>query len=502
MRHVRGVSALLGALALGNLAAGADEPAATLMRRALGPTPILEDLRQLTDTIGGRPTGSAALERAVDWGVMKLREAGLEHVHAEAYAAPRTWLAGAVSAAVVSPRAAWATPGSDRLRVAAMPFSASTPPEGLEADVVDLGAGDPQAFAAAGAKVAGRLVLFHTAPMHGIEDLFKEYMETPGRLARAREARAAGVLWMSTRPGRLLYRHNATLDGSLYPLPGAVVEREGALRLARLAADGETVRLRRLLDSRSGADTPARNVVAEVRGRERPDEVVILGAHLDSWDLGRGALDNGCNAALVIDAGRQAAALAREGVRPRRTLRFVLYTGEEAGLWGSFAEVRRHRAELDQVKAQVVFDVGSGKTTGFSLGGRTDLQPAVEAALAPAADRGPFTQTTDAFMGTDNYDYLVEGVPTLVANQEGLPYLPDYHAESDTFDKVDQEQLKANTAIAAAVTWGLADLPAWPAPRQTRAEVEALVRSTGLVEQMKLFGLWEPFVTGARGRAP
>src|SRR6185295_9868339 len=188
--------------------------------------------------------------------------------------------------------------------------------------------------------------------------------------------------------------------------------------------------------------------------------------------------------------------------RPRRTLRFALYTGEEAGLWGSFAEVRRHRSELDRVKAQIIFDIGSGKTTGFSLGGRADLQPAVEAALLPARTRGPFTQTTDAFIGTDNYDYLVEGVPTLVADQDGLPYLPDYHAESDTFEKVDQEQLKANAVVAATVTWGLADLAREPAPRQSRAQVEELLRAAGLVEQMKVFGLWEPFVTGARGRAP
>jgi Iap family predicted aminopeptidase len=503
MKHTRGVPIVAGLLvALAHGLAAADDPATVLMRRALGPTAILEDLRQLTDTIGGRPTGSAAIDRAVDWGLARFREAGLENVHAEPYAAPRTWLAGAESAEVLAPRAAWATPGSERLRIAAMPFSAPTPASGLEAEVVDLGAGDAQAFAAAGERVAGRLVLFHTTPMRGLEDLFKEYMETPGRLVRAREARAAGVLWMSTHPGRLLYRHNATLDGSLYPLPAAVVEREGALRLARLAAGGETVRVRLVADGRSRADTPARNVVAELRGRERPDEVVILGAHLDSWDLGRGALDNGCNAALVIDVARQAAALAREGVRPRRTLRFVLYTGEEAGLWGSFAEVRQHRAELDRVKAEVIFDIGSGRTTGFSLGGRADLQPAVDAALAPASARGPFTQTADAFVGTDNYDYLVEGVPTLVANQDGLPYLADYHAESDTFDKVDQEQLKANTAIAAVVTWGLADLAAVPAPRQSRAEVEVLVQSTGLVDQMKLFGLWAPFVSGARGRAP
>jgi len=500
MKKPRGLLALAGLLAVGRSFADVESAGSVLMRRALAPTPIVEDLRQLTDTIGGRPTGSAALERAVDWGVAKFREAGLENVHAEPYAAPRTWLAGAATATVVSPRPAWATPGSDRLRIAAMPFSTATGADGLEAEVVDVGEGDARAFAAAGDKVAGRLVLIQTTPMHGIEDLFREYMETPGRLARAREARAAGVLWMSTRPGRLLYRHNATLDGSLYPLPGAVVEREGALRLARLAAAGETVRLRLVLDSRSGVDTPARNVVAELKGREKPDEVVILGAHLDSWDLGRGALDNGCNAALVIDAGRQAAALAR-GTRPRRTLRFVLYTGEEAGLWGSFAEVRQHRADLDRVKAQVVFDIGSGKTTGFSLGGRADLQTEVEAALLPASARGPFTLTTDAFIGTDNYDYLVEGVPTLVANQDPQPYLADYHAESDTFDKVDQEQLKANTAIAAVLAWDLADSPVPLAPRQTRAEVEALVQATGLGEQMKAFGLWEPFARGARGRA-
>jgi len=503
MKGGRGLLFVVGGLALGSAAslALAEDTAAALRRRALGPTPIFEDLRQLADTIGGRPTGSAALDRAVEWSLAKLREAGLENVHAEAYAVPRTWLAGGESAEVVSPRAEWAAPGSERLRVAAMPFTAATPAGGKEAEVVDLGEGDEQAFAGAGAKIAGRLVLFRTDPLRGLEDLFTENVETPGRLVRARAARAAGVLWTSTRPGRLLYRHNATLDGSLYPLPGAVVEREGALRLARLLAAGETVRLRLVLDSRADVDTPARNVVAEVRGREKPEEAVILGAHLDSWDLGRGALDDGCNVALVIDVARQAAALAREGLRPRRTLRFVLYTGEEAGLWGSHAEVRKHRAEPDRVKAQIIFDIGSGRTTGFSLGGRADLQPAVEAALerGPA---GPLVHTPDAFVGTDNYDYLIEGGPTLVANQEGPPYLPDYHAESDTFDKVDQEQVKANAGLAALVAWGLADLPTEPARRLGRAEVEALVQATGLVEQMKLFGLWDSFVSGARGRQP
>jgi Zn-dependent M28 family amino/carboxypeptidase len=305
---------------------------------------------------------------------------------------------------------------------------------------------------------------------------------------------------MSNRPGRLLYRHNLALDGSLSPLPGAVVEREGALLLSRLAAAGGPVKVRLQLASASPEKARAQNIVAEIRGREKPGEVVILGAHLDSWDLGRGALDNGCNAALVIDVARQAMALARAGERPRRTLRFVLYTGEEAGTLGSWGEVRGHRAELDRVKAQVVFDEGTGRTTGFSLGGRADLKAAVDSALAAAGGLGPFTQTTDAFVGTDNYDYLVEGVPTLVANQAGAPYLPDYHAESDTWDKADLREMKANAAIAGVVVWGLADRETAPAPRQSRAEVETLLKATGLDEQMKTFGLWADFARGARGR--
>ncbi len=365
------------------------------------------------------------------------------------------------------------TPTSRRLRVAGMAFSSPTPAAGLAAEVVDVGAGDEAGFAAAaaggagGAGVKGRWALVHSEPMKSIDDLFKEYLVTPGILARARRAGAAGILWMSTRSGKLLYRHNLALDGSLAPLPGAVVEREGAQRIARLLAAGETVTVRLTLASEAPAAARAENAVAEIRGREHPEEVVILGAHLDSWDLGRGALDNGCNAALVIDVARQAMALARAGMRPRRTLRFVLYTGEEQGTFGSWGEVANHRGELDRVKAQIVFDEGTGRTTGFSLGGRADLRPSVEAALAPAAGLGPFVHTVDAFVGTDNYDYLVEGVPTLVANQDAAPYLPDYHAESDTFDKADLRELKANAAIAGILAWNLADAAGPLPPRQT-----------------------------------
>jgi carboxypeptidase Q len=506
MVRSRSLLALIGLLVIAAplplVAAAAEEPASLLFARLLGPTEIVADFAALTDTIGGRPTGSPALDRAVDWGLARFRAAGLENVHTEEYVAPRLWLPGPESGEVTEPRAPWLPAERAALHVAGLAFSSPTPAAGLEAEVADVGSGDAAGFAAAGARVRGRWILVHTEPMRAIDDLFAEYLATPGIESRAKAGGAVGVLWMSNRPGRLLYRHNLTLDGSLSPLPGALVEREGALRLARLVAAGQTVKVRLKLESASPERAPAKNVVAVVRGREKPDEVVILGAHLDSWDLGRGALDNGCNAALVIDVARQVMALARAGQRPRRTLRFVLYSGEEAGLFGSFGEVRAHRAELDRVRAQVIYDEGTGRTSGFSLGGREDLKPAVDEALAAAGALGPFVQTTDAFVGTDNYDYLVEGVPNLVANQAGVPYLPDYHAESDTFDKADLRELKANAAIAGVLVWGLADRAAIPAPRQSRAEVLALLKATGLEEQMKTFGFWESFDKGARGREP
>src|SRR3569623_1004329 len=167
---------------------------------------------------------------------------------------------------------------------------------------------------------------------------------------------------------------------------------------------------------------PARRASCGCRtGRDKPGEVILLGAHLDSWDLGRGALDNGCNAALAIDVLRQLAVLAKAGQRPRRTIRIVLFSGEELGLYGSWQDVRAHRADLDKLRAVVIYDEGTGRTTGFSLGGRGELGPVVDRALAPVAGLGPFVHTTDAFVGTDNYDYLLEGVPHLVANQDGPP---------------------------------------------------------------------------------
>ena len=197
---------------------------------------------------------------------------------------------------------------------------------------------------------------------------------------------------------------------------------------------------------------------------------------------------------------RQLAVLAKAGQRPRRTVRIVLYSGEELGTFGSWLDVRDHRADLDKLRAAIFFDDGTGRTTGFSLGGRADLgrrgRPSARAGRRPR----PVRPDARRVHRHRQLRLPARGRADLVANQDGAPYLPDYHAETDTFDKVDPRELKANAAIAGALVWGLADADKPPAPRQTRAQVQALVKQTGLDVQMKTFSMWDEFATGKRGR--
>ncbi len=229
---------------------------------------------------------------------------------------------------------------------------------------------------------------------------------------------------------------------------------------------------------------------------EKPDEIILIGAHLDSWDLGTGANDNGVNAATVIELAR---AMKQLKLTPRRTIRFGLFTGEEQGMFRSAGYVKSHAAALDQHVAMINFDTGSGRTTGFYVNGRPELREAIAEAFRSVPDLGVKDNPLDAVDAVDSFDFLLSGVPNFVANQDPVPYLPDYHGESDVFDMVDQREAKRNAAIAAVLLWGLAENPARPAVRQTRAEIEKLLAATKLEDQMKSFEQWEDWENGKRG---
>lgn len=479
--------AWLGALAFGQPAAPRVD-VERLVAALLGETPLVEDLRALSDEIGGRPTGAASNARAVEWALERFREAGVV-ARKEPFEMPALWL----------PRAARAAVGGDAVfeaDVAALPFSTAVA-AGTTAPLVDAGAGDDADFARLGERAGGAFVLIETEVLHDLDGLFREYAQATAIEQRAFAAGVAGVVYTSSRPNGRLYRHKASL-GPRNRHPLLVMEREAALRCARLLRAGKALTLSPVIEVVTGGAYASHNVIGEIRGGERPDEVVIVGAHLDSWDLGTGALDNGCNVALVLDLARQIRAL---GLVPRRTIRFALWNGEEQGLVGSWGYVQSHAAELDGHVMAASFDIGSGRIAGFFTGGRPEVARATEAALEPVRGLGPFTQVDQPIVGTDNYDFMMEGVPNLVANQEPANYGPHYHAESDTFDKVDLRQVRLNAAVAAAVTWAFAQSEA-RAPRQSAAEVAGLVTGTALGDQMRSMGLFEDWQQGRRGRRP
>ena len=284
-----------------------------------------------------------------------------------------------------------------RPRIAALPFSTGTPAAGLTLPLVDAGAGAEADFTRLGTAARGAFVLIETEELHDIDGLFKEYNEAVGIERRAFAAGATGLVYMSSRPNDLLARHNAS-TGLATTHPMMMMERDAAARALRLLRAGKRLTLTAMLDVQSGPAYESYNVIGEIRGRSRPDEIVLIGAHLDSWDLGTGALDNGANAMMVLDIARQ---MHRLGLVPERTIRFALWSGEEQGLLGSFGYTVAHRDELDHTVMASAYDIGTGRITGFFTGGRSDLLAPLARALTPVAGLGPFTPINLPIVGTD-----------------------------------------------------------------------------------------------------
>ena len=249
-------------------------------------SPLQENLRNLTDEIGGRVTGSPEADRAVGFAVEAFRRAGVDEVHTEHFTVPVAWSEGRTKIEVLSPK-------PFPVRLVSIGWSPPLQEGGITADVVDVGAGDDAGFSKAGAAAKGAIIVIHSNFLVTWDDLDNEYKVAPAIIERAANAGAAAIFWMSTRPSLLLYRHTTTIDGQLERIPQAVVAREDAERMARFIAAGEKVRVHFEMPNHVSGPVESDNVVAEIRGREKPDEFVILGAHLDSWELGTGALDNG-----------------------------------------------------------------------------------------------------------------------------------------------------------------------------------------------------------------
>ena len=462
-----------------------------LVTSLLSDTSIEEDLQELCDKYGGRVTGSEANLKAVDWGLQKFLDAGV-NAQKEPFKIASLWVENSTIATVSGA-------ANFKPKVVAKYFSKSTPKEGITAKIIDVGYGTAADFEKVGEAVKGNFVLVENDLCLDIDGLFTEYANAATADALAAKAGAIGIINMASRPKKLLYRFIAS-DGYDHGLINLVMGREDAQRCQRIIRSGGQLDFSATLDVVYTGEQTSYNVIAEIKGSERPEEVVIIGAHLDSWGLGTGANDNGCNVTMMIDIARQ---MKKLHIRPKRTIRFALWNGEEQGYFGSQGYTQLHQSELDKHIMAMSVDIGSGAIVGFFTNGRAELATATQEIMKPVSGLGAKTIIDIPIVGTDNFDFMLEGVGNLVASHKPFNYGQNYHAESDTYDKVDLEQLKINSAIVAAVALGYANMPTekvnWK--RQSRAEVDKeIVTKHNLEFPMRMFGVWKVWEKGTRGR--
>lgn len=425
----------------------------------------LRDVTALTDIAGPRLTGTAVYDRAAAWAVGRFREGGLGTVALERFAIGRGWQRESARARVVAPV-------EKTLHVASLGWMPSTPDGGVEAEVVivrDLRAEK----IAEQASLNGRIALLPEGEPYGSPyDRSRSHQEIDGEL---RAAGAIAILSPDGGPGNDLSARWRGFNADLGALPAAQIGSDDALVIRQLLERGP-VRVALEMHNRvSDGLVMASNVVAEIRGRELPDEWVLVGAHLDGWDFATGAQDNATGVIEVLAAAR---AIASQPRPPRRSIRFVLFGGEEQGQLGSAAYVQQHERELGGSVAMLNTDAGSGRTIGWTSPGRSDVarafQPFADALLTGMRSNEIDQSLRYAFQ-SDGAPFLVAGIPMLDLNADDGAYEEIHHRVTDTIDRVDAHNVSIATATVAVTAWTIADAPSRIAPRLDRRAIQRLL---------------------------
>jgi hypothetical protein len=423
----------------------------------------------LADMIGPRLTGSSNYMRAAEWAEQQFKALGLTNVHTEEWTIPATWEPeGPATGRIVKPV-------EHQLHIYSLGWSPSTPKDGVAGEVVYVPSLLPEALDAQKAQLAGAIALVDRS----------SYGEKPtvGRILAGFEHlqsfSATAILTAGIANGGESLTA-LSFSGRIAPVPEAQIGLEDVLLIKRLLERGPVAVQFHLTNSiRKDAKIP--NVIAEIAGREFPNEVVIVGAHLDSWQPGTGAQDNGTGVASVLEAARAIAALNRA---PRRTIRFALFGGEEEGLLGSNAYVRQHTADLPKIDAVLVTDTGSSPAKGWYVMGREDEKEAVAALKPLLSGLGADGSTSDAqyIFQTDHAAFDVLGVPSLVLWNDMDKYNTLHHKASDTFDSVVQKDLTQGAAVTAVTAYAIADGRDPFAPHLSPAEVESMLQKSGSID--------------------
>lgn len=410
-------------------------------------------VEHLADQIGPRPSGSDNAAEAVRWAASKLESWGLD-VRLEPVTVPR-WIRGEE----------WGTLPSHRdqtIVLTALGGSVATPGDGIVAEVIEVHS--LEEIDRLGEAVRGKIVLYDVAmDMDMVRNgrSFQAYSAAvPARGAGAdRAARYGAVAALVRSVGSTSLRtpHTGALryQDEVPRIPAAAVTWEDADLIHRLLGKGQKVTMRLVLTPRMEEEVQSANVVAELRGRERPDEVVVIGGHLDSWDLGTGAIDNGAGVAGTMDALR---AMAELGLTPRRTIRLVLFMNEEMGLSGARQYFADHEARLETHFATLESDAGATEPVGFISTVSAETLARLEPELAPLREIGAtmFIPGSPS-AGADTSPMAKAGVPGFGLIPNPRHYFDYHHTAADTLDKIVPEELRKNAAAVAGMAWILAD---------------------------------------------
>ncbi|TQV67794.1 M20/M25/M40 family metallo-hydrolase [Exilibacterium tricleocarpae] len=430
------------------------QTAEKLAATALQDTTAYDLVESLTTEIGPRLAGTEAEARARDWAVKKLKQLGFKNVRIEPFEVP-LWQRGVEKAEITSPF-------PQPLYITTLGGSVATPPEGVEGDLVSF-----PSLAALQAVRAGSLrgkivfvdqVMTRTQDGSGYGVAVQKRRETA---FAAHKAGAVGALIRSVGTSSHRFAHTgqmkAITDTSVGPsVPSAALSAPDADQLARALSRDEPLRLRLTLTPQTQARAPSGNVIAEIPGRERPDEIVLIGAHLDSWDQGTGAVDDGAGVGIVTGAAKVIMDNLRRA--PKRTIRVVYFGAEEVGLVGAKAYAEAHSRELENHIVGTESDFGADKIWRFDTRIAEAKLPVAKAIGDVLLPLGIGPGNNEASGGPDMKYVREAGVPVVTLLQNGWDYFDLHHTPNDTLDKIDPAKLAQNVAAYAAFVYLVAEM--------------------------------------------
>jgi carboxypeptidase Q len=440
-------------------------------------------LTELSDEVGARVTGSPQAQKAIDWGVAKMNAIGLKNVRAEKWSMWKGWTRGTAQAELIAPM-------HHPLTIDAMGWTGSTPTGGAEGEIVTANLFDLDAELKDLSRFRGKIVMMKPegAPKKNVMLLFAQFGDFLNALQKAGAIAVIGGQGGFPAEGMHL-THTGILGFAVdFAIPVVDMTREDQGQIERYLAAGKTVRIRiNVQNTFTNGPVESANVVGEIIGREHPEEIVVVGAHLDSWDLSEGTTDNGTGSTSVLAA---AEAIIRSGSAPRRTIRFVLFTGEEQGLLGSLAYVKAHQSEMKNHLGDIVLDIGQGPVKEFQLGGRSDLVASFEPFVNSLQNIRELKVNDKTEFGTDTGPFTLAGLPGINLDQDSPDYKYTHHSAADALEAVKPDVLAQNATIMAMTAYWLADRPErfatpWPAEKTAK-----MLREKGDFDMLKAFNLW------------